>query len=156
MGRSYSWSMPTPNNREAIDRFFNALSARRFDEIAELMNPDVVQEWPQSGERMKGLKNVRAVLENYPDLPRVDPQRVGGAEDKWVLTPSWTPLRTTGTGDEFTVESLIAYPNGEIWSSVSILQFRNGKVSRITEYFAAPFPAAEWRSQWVEKMEPRQ
>jgi ketosteroid isomerase-like protein len=146
--------MATPNNREAIDRFFNALNARRFDEIAELTNPDVVQEWPQSGERMKGLQNVRAVLENYPDLPRVDLQRVAGAEDKWVLTPSWTPLRITGTGDAYTVESRIAYPNGEVRSGVSILQFRNGKVSGITEYFAAPFPAAEWRSQWVEKFEP--
>jgi hypothetical protein len=105
---------------------------------------------------MKGVKNVRAVLENYPDLPHVDLQRVVGGEDKWVLTPSWTPLRITGTGDEFTVESRIAYPNGEAWSAISILQFREGKVSRITEYFAAPFPAAEWRSQWVEKMEPRQ
>ena len=36
----------------------------------------------------------------------------------------------------------------------SILEFRNDKVSRQTEYFAAPFPAAEWRSQWVEKIEP--
>jgi hypothetical protein len=103
---------------------------------------------------MKGLQNVRAVLENYPDLPRVDLQRVAGAEDKWVLTPSWTPLRITGTGDAYTVESRIAYPNGEVRSGVSILQFRNGKVSGITEYFAAPFPAAEWRSQWVEKFEP--
>ena len=146
--------MATPNNREAIDRFFNALNARRLDEIAELANPDVVQEWPQSGERIKGLKNVRAVIENYPDLPRVDLQRVAGDEDKWVLTPSWTPLRITGTGDAYTVETRIAYPNGDVWSGVSILQFRNGKVSRITEYFAAPFPPAEWRSQWVEKMEP--
>lgn len=146
--------MATPNNREAIDRFFNALNARRFDEIAELANPDVVQEWPQSGERMTGLKNVRAVLENYPELPRVDLQRVAGTEDNWVLTPSWTPLRITGTGDEYTVETRIAYPSGEVWSGVSILKFRNGKVSRITEYFAEPFPAAEWRSQWVEKVEP--
>jgi hypothetical protein len=112
-----------------------------------------VQEWPQSRERMNGLKNVRAVLENYPDVPRVDPQRVAGSEDKWVLTPSWTPLRITGAGDALTVESRIAYPNGEVWSGVSILQFRNGKVSEITEYFAAPFPAAEWRSEWVEKID---
>jgi ketosteroid isomerase-like protein len=146
--------MATPNNREAIDRFFKALNARNFDEIAELANPDVVQEWPQSGERINGLENVRAVLENYPDLPRVDLQRVAGAEDSWVLTPSWTPLRITGTGDAYTVETRIAYPSGEVWSGVSILKFRNGKVSRITEYFAEPFPAAEWRSQWVEKMEP--
>jgi len=26
-------------------------------------------------------------------------------------------------------------------------------VFRIKEYFAAPFPAAEWRAKWVEKIE---
>jgi len=119
--------MPTPHNRDAINRFFKALNARQFDEIAELANPDVVQEWPQSGERMKGLKNVRAVLENYPELPHVDLQRVAGGEDKWVLTPSWTPLRITGTGDEFTVESRIAYPNGEVWSAISICSFEKAR-----------------------------
>ena len=28
-----------------------------------------------------------------------------------------------------------------------------GKASKMTEYFAAPFPAAEWRSSWVEQIE---
>jgi ketosteroid isomerase-like protein len=141
------------DNRERIDSFFSALNAGRFDDIAELMDPDVVQEWPQSGERIRGVKNFRAVMENYPGLPGVEPRRVVGAEDKWVLTPSWTPLRITGTGDVYTVETRIAYPNGEVWSGVTILQFRNGKASRLTEYFAAPFPPADWRSQWVEKMD---
>jgi ketosteroid isomerase-like protein len=141
------------DNRERIDIFFSALNAGRFDDIAELMDPDVVQEWPQSGERIRGVKNFRAVMENYPGLPDVEPRRVVGAEDKWVLTPSWTPLRITGTGDVYTVETRIAYPNGEVWRGVTILQFRNGKASRLTEYFAAPFPPADWRSQWVEKID---
>lgn len=145
--------MTASNNREVIDRFFNALNARRFEDIAELADPDVIQEWPQSGERIRGLKNVRALMENYPELPSVVVRRVVGADDKWVLTPTWTPLRITGTGDAYTVEARIAYPNGEVWSGVSILQFRDGKVSKITEYFAAPFPPAEWRSKWVEKIE---
>jgi hypothetical protein len=114
----------------------------------------MVLEWPQSGERIRGINNVLAVLENYPGLPRVDVRRVAGDEDKWVLTPIWTPLRIIGTGDVYTVESRIAYPNGELWSAVTILQLQDGKVSKVTEYFAPPFPPAEWRSQWVEKIEP--
>lgn len=147
--------MAAPSNREVIERFYPALNARRFDEITELLSPDIVQEWPQSGERISGIKNVRALMENYPQPTKVDPHRVSGAEDKWVVTPSWTPLRITGTGDTYTIETRIAYPNGEVWSGVSIVHFKNGKVSNMTEYFAAPFPAPEWRSQWVEKMEPQ-
>ena len=145
--------MARPENRELINRFYDALNSRRFDQISELVDPDVVQEWPQSGERIKGLKNFRAVMENYPDLPSVEPRSVSGTEDKWVLTPSWTPLRITGSGDVYTVESRITYPNGEVWSGVSVVEFRNGKASKMTEYFAAPFPAAEWRSSWVEQIE---
>jgi hypothetical protein len=143
----------SPDNRHLIDRFYSALNARRFDEMHEFVDSNVVQDWPQSGERIKGLKNFRAVMENYPDLPSVETRRVVGAEDKWVLTPTFTPLRITGTGDVYTIETRINYPNGEVWSGVSIVQFHNGKVSKMTEYFAAPFPAAEWRSQWVEKID---
>jgi len=145
--------MATPGNREVINRFYKALNARHFDDIDELVDPDVVQEWPLSGERIRGLKNFRAVLENYPELPQVETRRVAGAEDMWVLTPGWTPLRITGSGDVYTVESRIAYPTGEVWSGVSVIEFRNGKASKLTEYFAEPFPAAEWRLPWVERIE---
>jgi hypothetical protein len=33
---------------------------------------------------------------------------------------------------------------------VSIMEFRNGKVVHGTQYFADPFEAPAWRSQWVE------
>jgi ketosteroid isomerase-like protein len=143
------------DNRDAIARFYVALNARRVDDLAKLVDPDVIQEWPQSGERMRGLKNMCAVIENFPDPPKVEVNRIVGDEDRWVLTPTWTPLRTSGTGDTYTVESRIAYPNGEVWSNVSIFKFRNGRVSHLTEYFAAPFPPAEWRAPWVEKIKQR-
>ncbi len=144
--------MGTSNKRELIERFLKALSERRFDDAVAFLTEDIVQDWPQSGERIKGIKNVLAVMTNYPEMPRVGIKRVVGAEDQWVLTPTWTPLRITGTGDTYTVESRINYPNGEVWSGVSIVEFRDDKISRETQYFAAPFPAAEWRSQWVEKI----
>jgi ketosteroid isomerase-like protein len=147
--------MAQPDNRDVIARFYIALNAKRLEDLDNLLDPDVVQEWPQSGERIRGLKNVLAVIENFPDPPRVDVHRIVGDEDKWVLTPTWTPLRTSGTGDTYTVECRITYPNGDVWSNVSILKFRNGKLLELTEYFAAPFPPAEWRAPWVEKVEQR-
>jgi limonene-1,2-epoxide hydrolase len=73
--------------------------------------------------------------------------------DRWLVTPSYTVLRVTGTGDRDTTEQLVHYPNGEHWHVVGIFEFRDGKVATLTDYFAPPFPAAEWRSQWVETME---
>ena len=76
-----------------------------------------------------------------------------GAEDKRVLTPSWTPLRITGTGDLYVVEGTLVYPSGDEWNFVDVIKLRNDRVAKVTEYFAAPFPAAEWRAKWVEKIE---
>jgi hypothetical protein len=36
--------------------------------------------------------------------------------------------------------------------TVSIMEFRDGKVIHETQYFADPFEAPDWRSQWVERI----
>ena len=140
-------------NRLKIERFFECLNGRDFDGLREVVHENFVQEWPQFGERIRGLANVRAILEHYPGLPDIDVKKVHGSEDRWLLTPSNTLLRVTGTGDQYTTEQLQHYPNGEQWHAVGIFEFRDGKVAKLTNYFAAPFPAPEWRSQWVETME---
>lgn len=143
--------------RVNLDRWYKALNTQEFqklaDLIAELTDMDLVLEYPQSGERIKGRENNLAVLKNYPGLPNATIKGVHGAEDKWVLTPSWTPLRITGTGDRYVVEGRLVYPDGNEWNFVDVIELRNDKVAKVTEYFAAPFPAAEWRAKWVEKIE---
>jgi hypothetical protein len=117
------------------------------------VHEDFVQEWPQSRERISGFANARAVLSNYPGLPDLSDAKVHGSEDRWVTTPIYTLLRVIGSGNQYSTEQLVHYPNGETWHAVEIIEFRAGKVAKVTSYFAAPFPAAEWRSQWVETME---
>ena len=140
------------SNRETVDRYFALLNARRWDEFAELFEPSMVLEWPQSGERIRGIGNARSVLENYPGLPTGHVTKVAGAEDKWVLTPMFSPLRISGTGDTYTAEAKTTYPNGEVWHTVDILEFTNGRISRVTEYFGPPYQPPDWRSKWVEMM----
>jgi len=145
--------MSDEGHRLKIERFFECFNRRDFDAMREVVNEDFVQEWPQSRERIRGLANQRAVLANYPGLPDLDVKKVHGSEDRWLTTPSYTLLRVTGTGDQYTTEQLVHYPNGEQWHGVGIFEFRDGKVGKLTNYFAAPFPAADWRSEWVETME---
>ena len=35
---------------------------------------------------------------------------------------------------------------------VTIMEFRDGKVTHETHYYADPFEPPEWRSQWVERI----
>lgn len=143
--------------REYLNRWYKALNARRFDDLASIMaeigDENIVLEYPQSGERIRGRENNFAVLKNYPGLPEATLKDVRGADDRWVLTPSWTPLRITGTGDHYAVEGTLAYPSGEVWSVVDLFELRNDKVVRVTEYFGLPFPPADWRAKWVERIE---
>jgi hypothetical protein len=92
-------------------------------------------------------------MENYPGLPTGEVHRVIGAEDQWVLTPNFTLMGVAGTGDHYTVEARTKYPNGETWASVHMFQFENGKISKITEYCAAPLPPPGWRSACLERMD---
>src|SRR5438093_5782597 len=149
--------MDSQTFRENLDRWYKALSARNIQEmaalLAELADAEIVLEYPQSGERSKGRENNLAILENYPGLPDVTIEKVRGAEDKWVLTPSWTPLRITGTGDNYTVEGRLVYPNGDVGNVVDLFDLRNDKLIMVFEYFVAPVLAVDWRSKWVEKLE---
>jgi hypothetical protein len=47
--------------------FFGSASAP--DAIADLVHDGVVEEYPQSGERIRGKDNARTVYENYPSIP---------------------------------------------------------------------------------------
>lgn len=149
--------MDSQELREKLAQWYVALSARDFAALSAILeetcNPDMVLEYPQSGETFRGRANILAMTENYPDLPDATLGSVHGAEDKWVLTPSWTPFRITGSGDHYTARGRLAYPNGEVWSYVDLFELRDGKVIKLVEYFAAPFPAAEWRAKWVEKVD---
>jgi hypothetical protein len=55
-----------------------------------------------------------------------------------------------GSGDLWITEYTITYPGHPVYT-VSIMEFRNGKVVHETQYFADPFEAPAWRTQGVEQ-----
>jgi len=50
------------------------------------------------------------------------------------------------------LEVRLSYSDGSIYQGVSIMELRDGKIVKETDYFAQPFPAPEWRAQWVERI----
>ena len=62
--------------------------------------------------------------------------------------------RVKGEGDLYVVEGTIDYGDGTPVSYVGIAEFKDGKVAKITEYFANPFEAPAWRADYVERMQP--
>jgi len=48
-------------------------------------------------------------------------------------------------------EYVISYDGHPVYT-VSIMEFRDCKVARETQYFTDPFEPPSWRTQWVERM----
>lgn len=138
-----------------LNRWIEALNANDFAAIEDLLTEDCVIDHPQSGEIIRGRKNMRAILENFPDpLQRdaVDPAsvRVTGG-DQWAITPSFALVRISGIGDSRTMILKSRYPDGSVWWIIHFTEFSGGKISKSTVYFAPVFDPPEWRAQWVER-----
>jgi hypothetical protein len=58
-----------------------------------------------------------------------------------------------GAGDVWVVEARSDYGDGQTYHVIDIVQYRDNKIWRETRYYAEPFPAPQWRTQWVELME---
>jgi hypothetical protein len=134
--------MAIDTNRATVERLRSMFESGSLDDLAreqsELAADDFVEEWPQSGELIRGRDNARAINDNYP-------QMTGS-------TPSMKLRRLSGEGAHWVVEGTIDYGDGTPVSYVGIAELRDGKLVRMTEYFANPFEAPAWRSQWVERM----
>ena len=144
--------MSEQGNRAIVERYARALPGD-FETLAGLRHPDFVEEWPQSGERIRGHAKYQLIHENYPGgLPALKPRRILGSEDRWVMSPSYTPLRIVGTGDVYVIHSAGAYAGGDTIQAVAIIELRDGKVAKQTTFFAPAFDAAPWRAGWVERM----
>jgi len=145
--------MAPPSNEQLIRRYVDALVARDEGVLGTSRHLEWTAEWPQSGERVRGHANDRAIIHNWPGgEPSAQVNRVVGAEDRWVVTPSFTVQRVIGSGDFWWMAGTVAYSDGSTWFDVALLELRDGKVFRETWYFAAPSEAPEWRAQWVERI----
>ena len=146
--------MAEASGRAIVERFVRALQDKDFDAQAALLADDFIDEMPQSGERVRGKANWLAISRSYPGgVPTTEPGsvRIVGAEDRFVLTPTFNILRIEGSGDVYTSAGTVRYSSGETWQMIAIIELRDGKVARTTTWYAAPFEAPQWRAPFVER-----
>ncbi len=118
-----------------VQRFFAAIQALDRATLTELLLPDAVTHWPQTGERITGAQACIRVYEGYPGgPPRLRIERIVGSGDVWVA--------------QFEADY-----GSERWYGFSICEFRGPRIARITDYFGPRLPAPEWRRQLVDPIE---
>jgi hypothetical protein len=116
-----------------ITRFMEAVERGDFETVTSLAAEDIVMEWPQSGERFRGRENALGAVSAQTEKPEIAGEpRLVGSGDVWVIM---MPLRY----------------GEEIHHYVGVFELEGGKIRRTTEYFGAPFPAQEFRAQYVDR-----
>jgi len=147
--------MPERSNEEVVRAYVQATTANDDAALEALRDPAWVLDYPQSGERIRGHANDQAMRDHYPGgVPTVDPGRIVGSEDRWVVTPGLTVQRVVGSGDSWWVEGRARYPDGKVWSVATMYRLRGGRIVHEVTYWAEPFEPPAWRAQWVSPIEP--
>jgi ketosteroid isomerase-like protein len=119
--------------RLALERHWRASDASDFEAEHEIYREDAVLEYPQSGERIRGRQNIQ-------ESRRVQPNR-----------KRFTVRRMVGSGDLWVTEFILSYDGAPTYT-VSVMEFRDGKVARETQYFADPFAPGPSRAHLVERI----
>ena len=119
--------------RAALDRHWAASDSNDFETEHEIYREDAVLDYPQSGERIRGRRNIQSSREAQPNRKRFTVRRIIGSGDLWVS------------------EFVLSY-DGRPSYTVSLMQFVDGQVALETQYFADPFEPGASRAQWVERM----
>ncbi len=126
-------SIQEAQNREALNAHWRASAAGDVDAEHAIYDEEVLCEYPQSGERILGRGNLQALRSHHPGKPSgFSVRRILGRADLWIT------------------EYVITYQGKPVYT-VSIMEFCDDKVVHETQYFADPFEAPAWRSQWVQQ-----
>jgi hypothetical protein len=102
--------------------------------LSSVRNETLLSDRVKSGERTRGRRNIQNQRSSQPSKKRFAVRRIIGGGDLWIT------------------EFILTY-DGKPSYTVSIMEFRDDKVARETQYFADPFVAPASRAEWVERMD---
>jgi hypothetical protein len=117
--------------RAALERHWAASDAGNFELEHEIYQENVLLEYPQSGEHIRGRRKIKESRLVQPNTKRFSVKRIIGSGNLWVT------------------EFVLTYDGAPSYS-VSIMEFANGLIERETQYFASPFEPSESRAHLVD------
>jgi ketosteroid isomerase-like protein len=111
------------------------MATNDFRCVKSVLADEFVLEWPQSKERIRGPEKFARMNTEYPTA------------DRWAFRIN----RVVADGN--TVVTHVSVSDGTTSGEpISFFTVTDGKITRITEYWPEPFPAAENRRHLVEFM----
>lgn len=119
---------------EAVVReFWNRMASNDFDSVATVMAPDVIVEWPQSRERIRGVANFARMNTEYPSA------------GPWRFTLQ----RLVASGAEVVTQAHVT-DGVQVAEPISFFTVDHGRISRLVEYWPEPFAPGGDRTHLTE------
>ena len=118
--------------RVALQRHWDASDASDFEAEHDIYREDAVLDYPQSGERIHGRRNIQESRFVQPNKKRFSVRRMIGGGDLWIT------------------ELILTYDDVPSYV-VSIMEFREELVAHETQYFGDRFDPAPSRAHLVER-----
>jgi hypothetical protein len=118
--------------RSMLERHWAASDAGDFEAEHDIYREDALLHYPQSGETIRGRRNIQESRFVQPNKKRFTVQRITGSGTLWVS------------------EFVLVYDGAPAFS-VSIMEFHDSLVVREAQYFADRFDPAPSRAHLVER-----
>ena len=117
----------------AVNRFWQLMASNDFYAVSAVLADDFVLEWPQSNERVRGADRFGQLNTEYP------------AHGPWRFTIN----RVVAAENEAVTD--VTVTDGAIEArAISFFTVVDGKITRLVEYWPAPYPAPDNRAHLVE------
>src|ERR671914_615661 len=132
--------------------FGELLVGEEFDRLDEIYATDIVAEFPQSGERFKGIPALRGQFANYPTALPLSTEVadvIGGTT--YAQTPMYTVIAVEGSGDRGTAIFRTRYPDGTYWWVINVYELEAARIRRLRVFFAPEFEPPAWREPYWDK-----
>ncbi len=128
-----------------------------LDQLTDFFESEqLVIEWPQSASSCAAAPTPLAIMKNWPGggvREQEGFEFVSASDQKFVMTPMFTVVKLEGSPEKATSVVKIHYPDGSTWYDIETVTARDGKITRVVDYFCPIYDAPEWRSKWVEPMD---
>ena len=115
-------------NSEVVRKFWQIFDEARFDDVADLLQPDCNVYWPNTRELFRGSQKLIDMNKKYPGRWHIDVVDVVGKDDLVV-----------------SVVRVYSNENQHSFYATSFFKFEKGLIAKITEYWGNITEPPAWR-----------
>jgi ketosteroid isomerase-like protein len=119
-----------------IEKLWERIQARDWRAVSDLLDEDLVVEWPVSAERIEGRASFVAINSRYPE--------------GWTIRV----LRVVSEGDEVVSEVEVPHATMGVFRAASFWTVRDGRIVGGREYWTSlgSDRSPEWRARYVQRI----